>query len=374
MVFSYASPSRSRPGDDERLRGDHWRPPPRRRVRGAGPADPRRSPAVPLRRKRSMRRVRMCSQSPARVEAAVPAVGPRVGGPRASPRAPLPAASRAGATPSRARPRRTRGASFPKALSALSRGARERRTRSRNHGPGTEHGRRPKRPTSCPSSRGSRRCPRSRGSPGESFCLRAASASRRRARRSHLAGSSLVAPSRLCRTGSPPNERKPPEARLRRRACAHFRRGGRRPVPRARRRSRADAAEDLRPDHFFASEAASAALRPRPRRRRETRARPGRPRAASHAPPDPRRALCSPYFFEKVSVKNNSSPPPRSSAARTGGPRTRGGALLTPSSEAPPRRARRAARRPARFRPKLRLNAPRRARRPARRWRRAARR
>ena len=84
MVFSYASPSRSRPGDDERLRGDHWRPPPRRRVRGAGPADPRRSPAVPLRRKRSMRRVRMCSQSPARVEAAVPAVGPRVGGPRAS--------------------------------------------------------------------------------------------------------------------------------------------------------------------------------------------------------------------------------------------------------------------------------------------------
>ena len=165
---------------------------------------------------------------------------------------------------------------------------------------------------------------------------------------------------------------------LRRRASggapAPTRRGGRRPVPRARRRSRADAAEDLLPDHFFASEAASAALRPRPRRRRETRARPGRPRAASHAPPDPRRALCSPYFFEKVSVKNNSSPPPRSSAARTGGPRTRGGALLTPSSEAPPRRARRAARRPARFRPKLRLNAPRRARRPARRWRRAARR
>ena len=210
-------------------RGDHWRPPPRRRVRGAGPADPRRSPAVPLRRKRSMRRVRMCSQSPAGRSRGSRGWSPRRRSSRFD-RAPLPAASRAGATPSRARPRRTRGASFPKALSALSRGARERRTRSRNHGPGTGARKRLKRPTSCPSSRGSRRCPRSRGSPGESFCLRAASASRRRARRSHLAGSSLVAPSRLCRTGSPPNERKPPEARLRRRAYAHFRRGGRRPV------------------------------------------------------------------------------------------------------------------------------------------------
>ena len=229
-------------------------------------ADPPRRPPS---KARSMR-VRMCSQSPAAGRSRGPAAGPRVGVSRASPRAAF-LASRAGATPSCARPRH--GASFPKAP-ALSRGARERRTRSRNHGPEREHenvpGRNARR---LARARGSRRCPRSRGSPGESFVPRAASASRRRARRSHLAGSSLVAPSRLCRTGSPREAR----ARAWRRASGAARAarglgGGRRPVPSRAPQPRADVRAVVARAHAACLRGGVCGLRQRPRRRRETRA------------------------------------------------------------------------------------------------------
>ena len=265
MVFSYASPSRSRPGGGQRLRGDHWRPPPRRRVRGRGPltrADPPRcSPSKAIDASRAY-----VQSIPARSKPRFPRLVP-TSAVLALARA-LPAASRRRDEP--CTPEADTGASFPKAFSALSRGARERRTRSRNHGPGAEHGD-VRRPTCA--ARAAPAATRALAALRAGFCLRAASASRRRA---NVASRGVV--SRRAVSSLPngkPSERTeasggaPPEALLRQGAAAAAQ-------SRARRRSRTTPRR-ICAQIIFCLRAASAALRPRPRRRRETRARPGRP-------------------------------------------------------------------------------------------------